>query len=136
MVMRSRPGKWLGGGGGFLDRVGGHSVKYNGSLPARHGFVYHLHRGVLNAIETTLRGAAMIARVFGLALLGLAVAAFSVGTAGDKDKDAKKDVVKDVVKDKDVKKDKDASKDKIEKKEKKDKEKKEPPKVDLKSVAG
>jgi hypothetical protein len=72
----------------------------------------------------------MIARAFGLAMLGLAVAAFSVGTAGDKDKEVKKDVGKDVVKDKD------AGKDKIEKKDKKDKDKKDAPKLDLKSVAG
>jgi hypothetical protein len=76
----------------------------------------------------------MLSRIFGLAVLGLCLAACNVGVAGDKDK-----VVKDVVKDKDVK--KDVVKDKVVKKDAvkdkgKDKEKKAPPKIALKSVVG
>lgn len=77
----------------------------------------------------------MVARGFSLAILGMALAVVSVGTAGEKDKEVKKDVVKDVAKDKDKKaepaKDQGKDKDKKDKKEKKD-----PPKVELKSVTG
>jgi hypothetical protein len=76
----------------------------------------------------------MVARGFSLAILGIALAVTSVGTAGEKDKEVKKDVVKDVVKDKKLEPAKDAGKGEKDKKDKK--EKKEPPKVELKSVAG
>jgi hypothetical protein len=80
----------------------------------------------------------MVARGFGLVVLGMVLAVASIGTAGDKDKDVKKDAVKDGNKDKDKEQKLEPSKDagKGEKDKKDKKEKKEPPKVDLKSVAG
>jgi hypothetical protein len=75
----------------------------------------------------------MVARGFSLAILGMALAVVSVGTAGEKDKDVKKDAAKDVVKDKKL----EPAKDQVKDKDKKDKkEKKEPPKVELKSLSG
>jgi hypothetical protein len=84
----------------------------------------------------------MFSRALGLAVvssavLGLCLAVFNVGEAGDKDKVVKnKDVVKDKDVKKDVVKDKDLKKDVVKEKEKDKKDKKEPAKVELQSVAG
>jgi len=70
----------------------------------------------------------MVTRGFSLAILGMALMVVSVGTAGEKDKDVKKDIVKEKNQDFKAELAKEQGKDK--------KEKKEPPKVELKSVAG
>src|SRR5712671_6660864 len=95
-------------------------------LPIAHAVMYHLPCGTPSnrgcRIEPTLRGVAMVARGFTLALLGMALAVASAGTAGEKDKEVKKDAVKDKDKAEPAK---DQGKDKKDKKEKK-----EPPKVE------